>query len=251
MRWLAALLMLACALPQPLRAAEPEPQSAAAPPPRSASGWLLAPYLWAPSLKGRVGIAGSEVSTNVSARELAGGLDAAAMGYLRWTRGPQFLYAEALGVRFHDRRFEPLFNQDVEAEIALFEAGYGRHFQVGLLQLSPYAGLRYASIEAAIRNPQQALSADERWLDPALGLIAEAPLYRRLSGLLKLDAAGLGLGRDHYWNGIAALRYPLGRSFSIGLGYRWVRFNAEPGGDNELKLRLRGDGPEMGVTYSF
>lgn len=219
---------------------------------------LLAPYLWGPDLKGAVGFGPVKISLDVDARELASGVNAAAMGYLRYSCDEHFVYVEGLGFRFEDDKFEPFFNQSIEAELASVEAGYGRHFSFetlwpakGATVVSPYVGLRHVHLNVAVINSQQPLEANERWLDPSLGVIVMGPLHRRFTYALKFDAAGFGLGRDHYWSSITAVQYPFGDAWTIGAGYRISRFSAKPEGGNDLKLNLRGAGPEVGLTYSF
>jgi hypothetical protein len=222
------------------------------------SGWLIAPYLWAPNLGGSVGLGALRVPVDVGIDELAGGLRAAAMGYLQYRHGRHFLYVEGLGLRFKDERFAPFFDQSVRAQVSLVELGYGRRYRVelldplpGTIHVSPYIGLRHAALDVRIDNPEQSTAADESWIDPALGMIVEIPLRGSWDAVVKLDAAGFGLGRDHYWNAIGMLRYTVDARWSLAGGYRIARFDAEPGGGNDLDLSLRGSGFKLGLTYRF
>jgi hypothetical protein len=220
------------------------------------SGWLIAPYLWAPNLDGSVALGELRVPLDVGIDELAGGLRAAAMGYLQYRHGRHFVYLEGLGLRFKDERFAPFFDQSVRAQVSLVELGYGRLYRVdrlgplpGPVHVSPYIGLRHATLDVRIDNPQQSTVADESWIDPALGLIVEIPLHGSWDSIVKLDAAGLGVGRDHYWNAIGMLRYTVDAHWSLAAGYRIARFDAEPGGGNDLDMSLRGSGFKLGLTY--
>lgn len=218
--------------------------------------WLLAPYLWAPSVDGSVGIGPLQTSFDLGARDLAGKTNAAAMGYLRATRGSGFFYLEGMGMRFSDPTAEPLFNQSVDAQVILTEIGYGRHYGVSVhkrqyLQVQPYVGVRYAELEAEIGNPRQSLDAEESWLDPVLGVITTVPLRPSLSVVIKVDGAGLGLGRDNYWNAAGLLQWQWGIGWSVAAGYRVARFDADPGGGNDLEMDLRTGGPMLGVVREF
>lgn len=226
----------------------------------SDSHWLIAPYLWGPSLKGSADFGGTVVPLDVAVNELAGGVRAGEMGYVQWTKEKEFLYVESLGFRFIDHQFEPIHDLAIRSDLFMIETGYGRHFAValptGLATVSPYAGVRYVYLTATAKTPDDALirrtmSATEEWFEPTLGVIAETPLIGPLGAALKLDLAGLGLSRDHYWNTIAVLRWHFTPHWSAGLGYRISRFKSEADSPSSLGLSLRGSGPEGGLIYSF
>ena len=231
-------------------AAEGEPQ------PRNTL--FIAPYVWAPNLSGKVGFGPLAVPVDLKATDLAGSISAAALGYAQYSRDHHFVYAEFLGFRFKDTRFEEFRDQNVKAQLIVGEGGYGQHFALkttfpvpGTTLVSPYIGVRYTSLNVEVIRPLRSIGAKDHWVDPALGAIVFGPLYGPLTYALKLDAAGFGLGTDHYWSSITALQYRFARVWSVGLGYRISRFNADPGGDNDLDLNLRGAGPEAGLTYTF
>src|SRR5690606_1875193 len=140
--------------------------------------WLLAPYLWAPDFKGTVGLGGITLPLDVRADEMLRDVDAGAMGLLRWTQGSHFLYLEGMGLAWSNPRFEAFYDQNVKATLIFAELGYGRHFRVdlpaiarGLTLVSPYVGLRYATLDMQIVRT-------ERILDPVIGLL----LRRRVDG---------------------------------------------------------------------
>ena len=220
--------------------------------------WTVAPYLWAPHLHGRVGLGPVEVPLDVSSGELAGGVSSGAMGLLRWSDDRQFVYLEGISMRFTDKEFAPFFDQSVEAELAFAELGYGRHYSVnvdfpvrGAMVLSPYVGLRRVEMDVGVDSQFLGLRAEEQWLDPALGIIVQGPLYGRLDYAIKLDGAGFDIDRNHYWSGTAGLMLAATDSLGVVATWRVTSFSANPGGGNDLKLRLRGSGPEIGITYSF
>ena len=220
--------------------------------------WQIAPYLYGVSLKGKLGLAGTSVSVDVKPEDIAGDINAGAMGYVRWFSHEQFVYAEGLGVSYADDSFEQFFNQPVKSTIALTEVGYGRNFYAetvapaaGVMTISPYVGVRYAQLTVEVPNPQRPLSEKESWLDPVLGVIIEAPLLGPVNYAIKADGAGFGLGRDHYLSLTAALHYTHNEDWSVVAGYRVARFDAEPGGANNVKMQLRAAGPEIGLVYTF
>ena len=245
---LAAVLLLICCMSQ-VHARESE---------ASAATWTVAPYAWAPNLRGSVGIEGLSVPIDVRVEELAGSVKAGAMGDLRRIVGRHVIYAEGLGVDFEDGSLDQFRNLPVQAKIIFAEAGYGYRIPMrsalpngGIIHVTPYVGLRYAQLDVAVTAALRSLAADDEWLDPALGVLVEGPVRGRMEYAIKIDGAGFGLGRDRYASGLVALTYRITDSFRIGAGYRLSRFHAEPGGENDLELKLTGSGPKLGLAYSF
>lgn len=243
------------------------------------SVWTLAPYLWAPTFNGTVGFGPTTLSVDVKPQDSAPNFRAGGMGYLSWTKGRHFLYAEGLGISWRDRSFDPFYGQDVAGELAFVEVGYGHHFifnagSKGGAQIivSPYAGVRYASLEikvnytttllspGTLQNPDLVIEgllspppdgAHDQWLDPALGVMIDAPLFGRLRSITKLDGAGFGLGPDRYWNITSGLLYRLTAHWAIGLGYRYSDVKTKPENGNDLTFDATLRGPLGGVTYQF
>lgn len=241
------------------------------------SGFTIAPYLWAPSIKGPVGAGTTRQSIDLSGSDLIDGAESGLMGYLRWTFGRQFVYFEGIDASWEDESFESFFRQDVDSSITFLEAGYGHEFRLestvlprGHLWLSPYVGVRYASLDVMIglvdpiqtflQNPAAALLAlqqrvpmevNEEIVDAALGLFVDLPLSKRLSFLLKLDGAGFDLDQSRYWNAAGTFGYDFSQRWSILAGYRIARIEAEAGSGNELNLDWRLSGPIGSVSFTF
>lgn len=220
--------------------------------------WSIAPYLWAPHLKGDVGAGPLNIGLDIKPQEMAGGVNAGAMGYGRWSDGRQFVYVEGIGLQFADREFKPFFNQAVKSELLFAEIGYGRHYYAdvsfpaqGRMQISPYVGARRIQMDVAVNSPFLALKVDERWTDPALGVILMAPLYKRVGYVAKLDGAGFGIDNNHYWSAVGGLTLDATHAFTLVATWRYTKFTAKPGGGNDLKMKLHGSGPMVGLSYSF
>lgn len=238
------------------------------------STWLIAPYAWAPGIKGPVGVGNTRQQIDRSTRDMISDLKGGAMGYLRWNRDRHFVYFEGVGASWRDTNFDSFLGQNVDSEIIFLEAGYGQYFRLDWalmpqneLRLSPYIGVRYASmdvdiqfdrpIEGFLEDPgavfealQEGVPQDvsEEAIDLALGLFTDMPLTRSLSLQLKLDAAGFGLGRTRYWNGAAAFGYSFGSHWQAFGGDRSSRIEATAGGDNELNLNWRLSGPLLSLA---
>lgn len=222
------------------------------------ASWTFAPYAWILNLRGTVGIEGLTVPFDVGVAELAGKVNAGGMGYARWMSGPHMVYAEGLGIRFHDDSLDLFRNLPVSADALFLESGYGRRIAMasalpngGDILITPYLGVRYASLDVEVTSRLRQLKASEEWIDPVLGIIVEGPLVSKLEYAFKLDAAGFGVGRGRYASGAAYFTYRFARRWRLGAGYRAARFDAHPGGSNDLKMDLDGSGPVVGLAYSF
>ncbi|MGQ0698871.1 MAG: hypothetical protein ACT4PZ_11595 [Panacagrimonas sp.] len=218
----------------------------------------IAPYLWALDLRGSIGIEGITIPFDVGVDELAGQIKAGGMGYIRRIDGPHMIYLEGLGIRFDDDNLDIFRDLPVAAEIVFAEAGYGRRFALasalpngGDITVTPYIGVRYAKLDVLVKAGRLELSADEEWIDPALGLLVEGPVKSGFEYALKLDGAGFGVGKSRYTSGALYLGYRFNRQWFLGAGYRMARFNAEPGGPNDLEMDLSGSGPVLGLAYAF
>ncbi len=100
MRWRLRLLWRAAALVPAASALLLAPTAVVASVAYSDTGLTIAPYFWGPSIEGRVGIDGTSVPVDLGVEDLAGGINAAGMGYLMWSGERHFFYLEGLGMRF-------------------------------------------------------------------------------------------------------------------------------------------------------
>ena len=214
---------------------------------------------------------------DLSPEELAGGIRAAGMGYLRRLDGPHMLYAEGLALDFQDESLDAFRGLPVDARIGFAEIGYGYRIPIARVgdagasrtTLTPYIGLRHAQLDVSVRVsepgplspildpilapliPRGTIRAGESWLAPSLGLLLEAGLGERFGYAIKLDGAGFGIGPDEYRSAAIFLTWQLGAHWMLAAGYRESRFRAEPGGEEDLSLDLRATGPKVGFAYSF
>jgi hypothetical protein len=229
---------------------------------------LIAPYLYGPDIRGNAEVEGMDARFDYDIEDLASGINAGGMGYIIWERGPDFFYMEGLGFRYKDR-VSAFQDKLLSAEIVLFEIGYGRNYCAYAndcsLMISPYIGLRHSRMNIAIKlnegGPEAILlalsglpnvyQAEERWLDPAAGVIIKYDINTRLRLFAKGDIAGLGVGYNDYWNLMSVLYFQATEHWSLAAGYRVSDFDATPGGGNKLKLKLHGTGPLAGVIYGF
>ena len=219
------------------------------------SSILIAPYAWAPSLEGAIGIAGLEVPLEIDINELADGVEIGAMGYLRWQRGRHFFYSEALGLKFSDSEFEPLFDHDVAADLRFVEVGYGQQLDFSWqgypYRVLPYVGVRYLRLGVDVEGILGNIKSTEKWMDLALGMIVSVPLGDRFSASAKLDGAGFDLAYSRYWNVIVGVDYHFNEAWSVSVGYRYAEFVSDAESGHTLSLDMTGGGAIAGLQFEF
>ena len=218
---------------------------------------VVAPYAWALDLSGTIGLNGIAVPLDLQSTELLRGVKRGGMGYLQWHTDRGFFYFEGLGIDFGQKNFRPLFNQSVKVSLDMAEIGYGWKFDVdsnlsasGTVQLSPYLGTRAIALKVSVNGPLLNQTIKESWTDPVLGIIAQAPLSRRLSYVVKLDASGFGSRGNNYRSGVAILRYAFDRQWAIAAGYRVSRFKTDTTGSG-LAIDIKGSGPLVGLQFTY
>ena len=220
-------------------------------------GPVIAPYAWAINMTGTVGLNGLAVPLNLQTAELLRGVKSAGMGYLQWPTTHGFFYAEGLGIDFGQKKFQPLFNQSVEASLYMGEIGYGWNFDVdtrypvdGVTQISPYLGARKINVKVKVDGPLLVQTVKQDWLTPVIGVIAQGPLCHKLAYVVKLDAGGFNRQGSDYRSALAMLRYSFDSHWAVALGYRASRFKSSDTG-NGLTMDLTGKGPLAGLQYTF
>lgn len=211
----------------------------------------LAPYAWLPNLTGSVGIGGLNVPLQLRATQLFSDVQAGGMGYCRWQKGDRFIYLDGIFIDFSAKSFGPFFGQSVLAGLRFGELGVGMQRRVGVLGqesvLALYGGAHYTRIRASVTGEFLNAASVDRWIDPVIGMVWEMPLAGRLSLTAKVDGAGFGVTRNHYYSGLAVLEYRISRRAALAAGYRWS--SAHYVSSDGLGFTLEGQGPMLGLRY--
>ncbi|MEQ8744916.1 hypothetical protein [Parasphingorhabdus sp.] len=218
------------------------------------SSLTLSPYLWGPSLSGMASLGPINAPVNLNLSELASGIKIGGMGHLQYNRENLFVYAEAIGARFGDPEFATFGNQSVKTHAILLETGAGIHHRFEIdenrsLEISPYAGVRYVELKAAINGPLIITSGENEWIDPVIGTIARFNLNDRWALVGKADVAGLFITVNSYRNFALGLEHRVNSRLSFVGGYRSTsgKFTADRG----LTVDLDGNGPIVGLRYTL
>jgi hypothetical protein len=219
---------------------------------------IVAPYLWALNISGNVQLGGQSVPLTVPAAQLARGAQSGGMGYIQVPIGNNFLYLDGLGAGFHERNFQPFFDQTVGAHLYMGEAGAGHNFSVatdfpvsGETVISPYIGARYITLYVKVEGPLVEQSAGQTCYEPVAGVFVEGPIFHRLNYVVKVDAGGFNIGNTNYVNGLIVFTYNITRHIAIGAGYRAAHFYAGPVPGNGLAMNLTATGPLAGIEITF
>lgn len=96
----------------------------------------------------------------------------------------------------------------------------------------------------------QEFSASSAWVDPLIGLRAEAPLGKRISATLGGDVAGFGIGgaSDLTWEVYGGVHYDFNARTRGLVGYRYMAIDHT---SDDLILDVDIHGPVIGLSYTF
>ena len=211
----------------------------------------LAPYVWAPDLSGSVGFGGINVPLQLRASQLFKDVQTGGMGYARWQKHDHFVYLEGIFIDFSANSFAPFFGQSVESSLRFGEFGAGTERGIKLMsrdaRLSAYGGVRYTRLKARVAGNFLNAESVDRWIDPALGILLEVPVADRFSIITKIDAAGFGISKNHYYSALGVLEYRVTKRATLAGGYRWA--SAHYASADGLGFVLDGRGPMAGLRY--
>lgn len=121
------------------------------------------------------------------------------------------------------------------------------------LAVGPIAGLRGYLVDVQVDSAiGPGLSRSDFWVDPIVGVRADAELSRRLALYVQGDVGAPWFGSGGSSAVGAGLRYRLGRSWSVEAGWEvldidYVRKRA----DGRTGVALHLSGPHLAITYEF
>lgn len=212
---------------------------------------LMAPYLWATSIKGKVGLQGLSAPIEISAGDLANQIDSGGMSFGRLQRGDYFVTGEAFFFDYKNPALDIFFDQEVISKVRFLELGAGKSYRIENSEqpiiFSPYVGLRFTKISASISGNLASAASNDTWYAPVVGLFIEMPLNDRWLTQSKFDIAGLGVGDNDSVSAITTIGYKANRKLTWIAGYRWADSDYER--DNGLNFELQGNGPLLGFSY--
>lgn len=96
--------------------------------------------------------------------------------------------------------------------------------------------------------PFGALSGNDNWFDPLVGVKTEHKLHKKFSMIVRTDLGGFGLGSDISWHFALAGQYKFSPKMSAILAYRYLDFDFE---DDMFRYNAALDGLGLGVNVKF
>ena len=210
----------------------------------------LTPYLWAASIKGTTAAGGEEsppIDSDYNFFALDN-LDGVASATFTASKNQWGLLFDFLYVAYEDTIMEatPLQTTPrLEGTIIEFAGAYA---PTSINNLEFIAGLRQQDITVSLallnRKPKQSAT----WIDPFAGIIYARPLKGNFHMALRGDLGGFGINSDIAVNAEAMFRYQMSKTFSIKLGYRYLKVKFD---DTDFLYDLSLDGFQLGLGIRF
>jgi hypothetical protein len=211
----------------------------------------LAPYLWAPTINGRVSLGPLALPLRATPGQLASGLRAGAMGSATIEKDRGFIGIEVIAIDFKRNQFAPVLSQDVAARVISIEGVAGYTFSIGKnLVLRPIAGIRYNSLTVDVGTAPANLAVSGAWIEPLVGGVATIRVGERWTVTAKADR-GIGGQDRRSFDARADIDYRLARRVSVFAGYRHTAQYYASSGTPAFTIDLRGDGPIVGLRGRF
>ncbi|QDT53590.1 hypothetical protein Pan44_16120 [Caulifigura coniformis] len=234
---------------------------------------LVAPYVWATAQNGTIGARGRTVPIDLSLAELVDlipDLNGAAMGHLEVGKGNAGLVFDALLMQIEtsDRlpgggRFSYETSSTILESLGMLRVvdvpnaeGPGSFVTVDLL-----GGARYYQVENDLRitpaggaTVQADMTKD--WVDLVVGARTEVAITSELSGFLRADFGGFGIGTssDLAWNLTTGAEYACSAlpGSSLVLGYRILSIDeTQKSGANRFVYDVTLHGPFTAIAFRF
>ena len=236
----------------------------ASPPPTATQtateeGWhfRVVPYGWVTAIKGDMGIGPLVAPVDISMKDTLRDLDIAAMAVLeasygRWSFGADITYAKTTGDLDAGGRIFSGFKLEQEQWVINPVIGYSA-IDLERCRVEVFGGVRINVFEATltgdlVRGGQRARSAGVDWVDPVVGLRAQADLCSRVFVRCNGDVGGFGAGSEFCWQAFAGLGYRITKSLNLGFGYRALGVDYS---DGEFVIDTVTHGPLLGLELHW
>jgi hypothetical protein len=211
---------------------------------------VVAPYLMGSGITGTVGALGQEANIDASASEVFSHLEVGFMGMVRALKGNWGFGADAIFAGLGATVDQPPADIDSNETLLGF---------YGLRRLGPHVlatfGLRVNGVDNGISfktPPLRAVSADQWWVDPVVGVHLRSSAARRVQARVYTEIGGFGVGSDVAWQVFPTVGIKVSERGSLELGYRWLGTDYET---SELGERFVWDvvmqGPVFGWVMRF
>lgn len=212
----------------------------------------IAPFVWAPSLKGELSEGPILIPLDASPGDLAGGIKSG--GMLHAEAEGQLFRASLQGMYadFHDRSFAPVFGADVRSSLLTVEMLAGPRIRRGAVEVVPMAGMRHTRVTGALNAAGLGtVKIAKRWSEGIAGLDVKARLSPRFALRARGTVAFAGPAGQSSADLIVAGTRQLTRNFSLALGYRWARETVRADTASSFGMQLKASGPVAGLVIGL
>ena len=216
--------------------------------------FLVAPYVWAAGFEAELGLGPISLPVDVGFADALSHIEYGAMGYLQWDLGNHFLFADAAIAGMDSSGFEPFFNEPVQADMRIVEAGYGRHFllkpgsgPIREILFSPHVSILHGSLDGKVSGSFD-MEMGYDWTGMAIGGTLSAAIDSRFTLSLRTVHSGFSGDLKDFFNAMIALRCRMSDRIALGIGYR-VASARYSSGDAAVDLDLKG--ALLGVELSW
>lgn len=218
----------------------------------------VTPYLWFAGISGDVGAGPYEGSFNTSFRDIFSDLKFAVMATEDIRKGRIVFTSDQLYMKVGSQKVVPVqgFPPDTTANArnnTFFwdnEIGY-RGVATERFNLDALIGVQYWYINAGLNatppiDPTgKGIYKSTGFVNPVLGLKAQAKIYKSLGGFVKADVGGYGVGSDFTGQVLAGVGFPI-KKIGLDLGYRRLYVSQS---HKEISTQVTLQGLFMGVTF--
>ncbi len=234
--------------------------------------FTLIPYIWVPSVHGKMNINLPESSgggnIGINPDNYVANLKFAAMLSMVLEKGNWSLLSDIMYVNFSDNRQANFsgpsgngleINADTSLKATVFEIAPAYSlYRTESAKFDLLAGIRYVNIDSEatldptatlpVDLPSRTFSAKKDYVDPIIGFKGRFELGDNWFLPYYLDFGGFGVNNEWNWQAFGGVGYRFSKLFSMTLVYRHLQYNFD---DNKLVKDLYLSGVQLGFLFRF
>lgn len=235
--------------------------------------FMLIPYLWLPSINGKMNISPPHASGSndfdLSSSSYMDNFKFAALLTMEAEKGNWSFLTDFMYVDFSDSGQHVTFPNlpggrvDVTADTGLqaliLEGGAAYSlYRSESIKFDFLAGVRYMALDSnatlnfsttlPVGIPSRNFSFKKDLVDPIVGIKGRFELGKGWFIPYYFDAGGFGINNEWSWQAYGALGYHFSKLFSMTLGYRHLQYNFD---NNELLKDFYMSGGQLGFVFRF
>ncbi len=235
---------------------------------------VVAPYLWAPAMKGTVGAGGNLANVDLTLSDLfdliEDDLNGAVMGHVEVGKGPRGLIFDTLIMQVSPTEPGPLGGTvSIESNLTIFEVlgmyrvldmNTGRQ-TLSRVKFDLLGGARYYQVQGGVtiipvQGPTIVAEQSENWVDLVVGARGAVTIVDGLDAFLRADFAGFGIGTSSKlaWHLVAGVEYACGfcPGSSLLLGYKLLDIDeSKYSGAQQFVFDVKLQGPFLALAFRF